>query len=384
MLETKEFDVKKVLEGSFKTGKIIVFALLSVQCVFAVWWIVKNIGKVPDFSIAPESFVYSKLAYFLQIVGFPLVYLLQGAAMYLGLKELFPKNRWIAIFTISNPLVLQFVFALVPDVLCLAILLAMLSPLLYGKKIRGRHVIFLFILGMLNASYFFAGIFVLLIIAIKQFLRSNKNTEEEKNIKTQISNYLMLVQVVLVIVLILVSYQAQKNANDNTSVQLGVKARFTIDENIPSNHSLQSVAKGVVMDTLYNVFTPYTYIQAMDQKILTQNGWNYVNFTREEPRMSKYYMELSERNIMIAFIITLITSFMFFIFYGRKRKIDSDKILFSLVCFGISFIFTVTTKRGVDYRNGLFIIPIWYAIILSCFQKIKIFDKEWGIEKSCL
>lgn len=372
--------MKKIVDVSLKTGKVMVFALLAAQYVFAIWWVIKNIIVIPDFAVASESFIYNKVSSFTG-VGFWLIYLAQAVAMYLGIKELFPKNPWVVRFTITNPLIIQFVFALVPDVFCIAILLALLAPVLYGEKIRGRHVIFLFLFGMLSSLYFFAGIFVLFVLIMKQYIKRHKNALEQKNKKEKISNLLMVAQILLVIILILVSYKTRENENDYTDVQLGITKRFTIDENLPSNHSTLSVAKGVVMDTMSIVTTPFTYMQAIDQKMFTKNGWNYVNFTREAPKISKYYMELSERNMFLVLAITAITWML--TFAEQNHIINSKKTLFLLTCFGISILFTVTTKRGVDYRTGLFIIPIWYGLILTWFEQIQVFPNKEVTKKSC-
>jgi predicted ABC-type exoprotein transport system permease subunit len=371
--------MKKAVKVSLKIGKIIVFALFAVQCVFAIWWVIKNIMVVPDFAIPSESYGYIKLTDFLGS-GFWVVYLLQGVAMYLAIKELFPKNIWVACFAITNPLMIQFIFALVPDVLCVAIILEMLGMVLHGKRIRGKHVIFLFLLGMLSAQYFLAGIIILIVAAIKQYMRDRKRNKEQKVTKAKVSNWLMFVQILLVIVLILVSYQTRGNENDATSVQVGIEKRFTIDENIPANHSKLSVAKGIVTDVISNIITPYTYMQVMDQKKLTQNGWNYENFTREEPELSKQYMGLSERNGIIALAIMVFTSLFAIAFGEQKIKINSDSVLFLITCFVISMLVTVTSKRGVDYRVGLFIVPIWYGVILSWFKQIKVLPNKEEIE----
>jgi hypothetical protein len=371
--------VKRIEEVSLKIGKTMVWALLAAQYIFAIWWVIHNITVIPDFALASESYIYGNIV---QVMGnfFWLIYLAQVVAFFFGIRELFPNNFWIACFSITNPLILQFVFALVPDIFCVAMLLALLAPILQGEKLRGKHIIFLFILGMLNAAYFFAGIFVIAILVIRDYVKERKKkdiqVDDVKYRKRKLANRLMLLQVALVIILLLVSYQTRKNEKDETSVQIGIQERFTINEEIPSNHSELSVIKGVVTDTLYMVMTPYTYMQVMEQKLLTQNGWNYVNFTRELPRISKYYMELSERNLFFALAITVLTWMGSLIFSKKKFALSMDKIRYILTCFGVCLVFAIVTKRGVDYRTGLFVIPIWYAMILSWFERIKIFSKK--------
>lgn len=375
--------MKKATEIFLKMGKTIIFALLAVQYVYAVWWVIHNIGVVPDFAIDSESILYEQ-AMTMVGKGFFVIYLLQAGALYYGIQRLFSKNQWVARFTITNPLIMQFVFALTPDVFCISILLVFLSSLLHNERIKSKHAIYLVVLGILSARYFIAGIFVLIVIAVSQYIRDKKNIEvKEITKKENISRILVFVQVCLVVVLVLISYQTQKNVEDYTSIQQGSKQRFTVDEKIPSNHSILSVSKGFVTDTFSYILTPYTSLYVIDEKKLTQNSWNYINFTREEPKISKAFLELSERNMTLALAVAVIGSLLTFAFINQNKKIEIRYLLFIFTSIGLCALFVATTKRGMDYRNGLLVIPIWYHIILSVFNDIHILPEKGETKLLC-
>jgi hypothetical protein len=363
--------VNKITENFLKFTKVVVFALFSIQCIYASWWIVQNINTVPYFQIPSESFLYSQVVDILGNAYF-IVYILQAVAIFWGVRVFLPKNNWIILFTLTNPLLLQFIFSLTPDIFAVSLVLVLLASLKKREIIKTKHAFFLVALGVLHSRYFLIGLFILVVMFFAQRLNLNNARIDELSRKKKISSVLAIIQVLLVVILVVLSYQTQSNMEDQSTVQSEFERRFTVDETIPSQHSIASVVKGSLEDTISYIFEPYCAIRVIDDLRLTQNNWNYINFTREAPEWSRSYMELSERNGTIVFIVLFVSLIVYFVSVKEKPKCD---ILFWVTFFAICLLVTVTSKRGMDYRNGLLSIPIWYAFIISFYEKFRVFEK---------
>ena len=371
--------MNKITDIFLKISKVIIYAMFSVQVIYAVWWVIHNIATIPDFSIPSESFLYSQVAAIFGN-GFFLLYLLQGIALYLGIRAMCSNNRIAAAFIITNPLILQFVFSLTPDIFALSVVLGLLGDLLKKENIKSKHAILLVLLGILHSRYFLIGIIILLAMYFTQKITMKK---EKQNLtrKEKLSNLLAVTQVILVVVLILISYRTQNNMRDDTLIKQEFVNRFTVDESKPSQHSVESVAKGFVEDSAAYVIAPFYSIRIIDDLRLTQNSWNYINFTREVPNWSRAYMELTERNLLIV-VFVFVLSVILSIVSGRfKGEMHFYNWSFLLTCLIIAVLISATSKRGLDYRNGLVFIPVWYGVIIGFYENINIFsEKEDQIE----
>ncbi len=372
--------MERIVEIGVKITKITVFALLTVQCVYAVIWLSGNFMKVPDFSLPSESLIYSQLVGILGH-GFFFLYILQGMALFSSIQVVFGKSLWIPLFTITNPLVLQFVCAPTPDVFAVSILLLLLASLIKKEPIKSIQTVWIFALGLLSAPYFFAGLICLFLLQIQLYIVQKKECQNENRRKWTKS--FLWIQFLLVSFMIVVFYLIQANSLGGNSVFAGTNMRFTVNPDIPSNHSILSVIKGTIVDFGYWVMTPFTSIYAMDHLLLTFNGWNYSNFTEELPRIGRAYMELSERNLCITGVLTVLV-YILQMLSARNIKKKIKKLIVPIIAvLFIAFEFTVLSKRGIDYRSGLFMIPLWYGIILFGYHKVKIFCKKEETKELC-
>lgn len=358
-----------------KIGKVIVFALFAVQYVYAIWWGIQNIGVVPDFSISSESFLYHQLTLIIG-KGFWVIYLLQAIVLYYGISIFMPKNQWVARFAITNPLLLQFTFSLTPDVFSLSVTLILLGSLIKKEEVKSKHAFLLVFLGLMSSRYFLLGVLIV-VIMIFQVWRMNQRGETEEKTKKEIVSYrIAIVQMIFVIVLIVLAQRILFNNGDYSSVQEGYVERFTVDENIPGNHSTASITKGLVENSLMYILEPVSNLYVIDELQLTQNNWNYINFTKEVPEWSRNYMEVTARNMMIVALFYIVIGSTCLLILPNRRKAFQNQKLYAITLLGICVIFAITSRRGMDYRLGLIMIPVWYGAILSLFEDVRVFENK--------
>lgn len=383
---------RKKLQIILSIIKIIFLVILFIQYIFAAIWISQNILVVPTFQVVKESFFYNEITIFFGKFYWVL-YLGQAVSLYFAISKLTKKNHWAAGFVITNPIVLQFTFALVPDVFSISILIFLIGSLLQKEKISTKHATALLLLGALHERYFIVGIGILSIFVIQNILnnRLRKLTSQDdekvviKKESTQLA--LQIIQLVCVFAFISVTYIIRIQAGDMVGVVDKIQSRVEVIANSDTNGSALSVGKGIVNDTFSLMIAPISIIHSFSGDVLTQNGWNYYVFTRVSPQIGKNYMEIALRNLLLALSLCIITQSILCI---KKRYIPSIKTIgkklgILILIYGMTcFFLVITSIRGMDYRNAIFSILLINCVVGYYYKQIEVEEKKGGNEECSL
>ena len=243
--------------------------ILIVQCIYALVWMWHNLNTTQDFN---ETIKYVELANTLKgdswyLLGYPiflklfvslekiigdcyvvLIYVVQVAVSYtcftygckvmaelLYQKQIKLKKVLLpAVYSLTVPIVWQMQFALLPDALCLA-MLVLVSALItecirkYRRPGIGK-MIFLFcitiLLGVFQRHYFYAALFMILCGALIVLMRAIKNYIKEVKFYIIITAILLSVCVMPAMMNILNQVGTSEDSDIIYSVELDLWERF--------------------------------------------------------------------------------------------------------------------------------------------------------------
>ena len=243
--------------------------ILIVQCVYAVIWMLYNLNDIQAFN---ETIKYMELANTLKgdswyLLGYPaflklfifleriigdyyvvLIYLVQVAVSYIcfayGCKvmaEIFYQKQiklkrvlLPAAYILTVPIVWQMQFALLPDALCLA-MLVLVSALItesirkYRKLCVGKVIclfVIIILLGVFERHYFYAALLMMLCGMLIVLMRAIKNHIKEIKIYITVTVILLSVCIMPVIMNVLNQVCVSEDSDVIYSVELDLWERF--------------------------------------------------------------------------------------------------------------------------------------------------------------